>query len=215
MFGRGPAGARRLFFPMEIAMKTLLSAVLLLAMVGPARAANPVVVVETSKGTFKIELFEDKAPVTVKNFLTYAGDKHYDGTIFHRVMAKENWNRDFMVQGGGFEPGMKEKKTRAPIVNESTNGLSNTRGTVAMARTSNPNSATAQFYINVADNSMLDKNQAQDGHGYCVFGKVIEGMDVVDKIKAVKTGNKAGHQNVPVEDIVIKSVRKVEPKPAS
>jgi len=194
-------------------MKTLLSAVLVLAMVGSGRAANPVVVVETSKGTFKVELLEDKAPVTVKNFLTYVADKHYDGTIFHRVMAKENWSRDFMVQGGGFEPGMKEKKTKPPIVNESTNGLSNKRGTIAMARTSDPNSATAQFYINVADNSMLDKNQAQDGHGYCVFGKVIEGMEVVDKIKAVKTGNKAGHSNVPVDDVVIKSVRKAEAKP--
>jgi len=164
-------------------------------------AANPVVVVETSMGTIKVELFEDKAPITVKNFLKYAEDKHYDNTIFHRVIS------DFMIQGGGFEAGMNEKKTREAIKNESNNGLSNLRGTIAMARTRDPNSATAQFYINVKDNTGLDKANAGDGVGYCVFGKVTEGMDVVDKIKAVKTGNKGGHSDVPVEDVVIKSVR--------
>ena len=168
------------------------------------RAANPVVVMETSMGTVKIELLEDKAPVTVKNFLAYVEDKHYDGTIFHRVIET------FMIQGGGFEPGMKQKKTRDPIKNEASNGVSNARGTLAMARTSDPDSATAQFFINVVDNKFLDKNDASAG--YAVFGKVIEGMDVVDKIKAVKTGTKAGHKDVPNEDVVIKSIRVVTDK---
>jgi cyclophilin family peptidyl-prolyl cis-trans isomerase len=192
-------------------MKKLLLATLVIATFGTARAANPVVVIDTSMGKIKVELFEDKAPVTVKNFLAYTDEKFYDGTIFHRVMGKENSGRDFMIQGGGFEPGMKEKRTKPPIVNESTNGVSNKRGTIAMARTSNPNSATSQFYINVADNTPLDKSQAADGVGYCAFGKVIEGMEVIDKIKAVKTTSKAGHNNVPADDIIIKSVRR-EPK---
>jgi cyclophilin family peptidyl-prolyl cis-trans isomerase len=178
----------------------------------PVRAANPVVVMETSLGTIKIELFEDKSPITVKNFLSYVDDKFYDGTVFHRVIP------DFMVQGGGFEPGMKQKKTKDPIKNESGNGLSNTAGTLAMARTNDPNSATSQFFINVGDNSRLDKF----GGGYCVFGKVIDGMDVVNKIKAVKTGTKkqkievdgkeveVPHQNVPVDDVVIKSVKRAD-----
>jgi cyclophilin family peptidyl-prolyl cis-trans isomerase len=166
---------------------------------GGARAANPVVVMETSMGTIKIELFADKAPDTVKNFLQYTKDKHYDGVIFHRVID------GFMIQGGGFEPGMKQKKTREPIKNEAANGLSNLRGTIAMARTSDPDSATAQFFINVKDNKALDKND--DSAGYCVFGKVIEGMDVVDKIKMVKTGANMGHKDVPVEDVLIKSVK--------
>jgi cyclophilin family peptidyl-prolyl cis-trans isomerase len=178
----------------------------------PVRAANPVVVVETSLGTIKIELFEDKSPITVKNFLSYVDDKFYDGTVFHRVIP------DFMVQGGGFEPGMKQKKTKDPIKNESGNGLSNTAGTIAMARTNDPNSATSQFFINVGDNSRLDKF----GGGYCVFGKVVDGMDVVNKIKGVKTGTKkqkievdgkeveVPHQNVPVDDVVIKSVKRAD-----
>lgn len=173
-------------------------------MVGTARAANPVVLVETSAGNFKIELFEDKAPVTVKNFLKYVDDKHYDGTIFHRVIS------DFMIQGGGFEPGMKEKKTRDPIKNESSNGLSNLKYTVAMARTSEPDSATAQFYVNVKDNTFLDKEKAADGVGYCVFGRVIEGKDVVDKIKDVETGKSGGFKDVPTKDVTIKSVRVVK-----
>ena len=167
--------------------------------VNGARAANPVVVMETSMGTVKIELLEDKAPVTVKNFLAYVQDKHYDGTVFHRVIET------FMIQGGGFEPGMKQKKTKDPIKNEASNGVSNARGTLAMARTSDPDSATAQFFINVVDNKFLDKNDTSAG--YAVFGKVVEGMDVVDKIKAVKTGTKAGHKDVPNEDVVIKSIR--------
>ncbi|HXG08448.1 MAG TPA: peptidylprolyl isomerase [Gemmataceae bacterium] len=171
---------------------------------GGAEAAdkNPVVIMETSMGTIKIELFADKAPITVKNFLDYVDAKFYDGTIFHRVIP------DFMIQGGGFEPGLKEKKTRAPIKNESANGLSNTRGTIAMARTLEPDSATAQFFINVVDNQRLDGSAARPG--YAVFGKVIDGMDVVDKIKAVRTGIRGGHRDVPVEDVIIKSVRRAD-----
>ena len=171
---------------------------------GTARAANPVVAVETNHGTFKIELFEDKAPGTVKNFLKYAEDKHYDGTVFHRVIS------DFMIQGGGFEPGMKEKKSREAIKNESSNGLSNLKGTIAMARTGEPDSATAQWYVNVKDNTFLDKAKARDGVGYCVFGRIIEGLDVVDKIKGVDTGTAKGFENVPTTDVVIKSVKVVK-----
>jgi peptidyl-prolyl cis-trans isomerase B (cyclophilin B) len=162
---------------------------------------NPVVVMDTSHGAIKIELDADKAPETVKNFLQYTTDKHFDGLVFHRVIG------NFMIQGGGFEPGMKQRKTRAPIKNESSNGLSNRRGTIAMARTSDPNSASSQFFINVVDNAGLDKSQAGDGHGYCVFGKVTEGMDVVDKIKSVKTGSKMGHGDVPMQDVLINSVK--------
>jgi peptidyl-prolyl cis-trans isomerase B (cyclophilin B) len=163
--------------------------------------ANSAVVMQTSLGTLKIEVFADKAPITAQNFLGYVADGFFDNTIFHRVIPR------FMIQGGGFEPGMNQKKTKATIKNESSNGLSNKRGTLAMARTSDPNSATAQFFINSKDNSFLDKAEAQDGVGYCVFGKVVEGMDVVDKIEAVKTGNKGGHGDVPLTDVVIQSVR--------
>ena len=184
----------------------LLSLVVCVVAAGGLRAANPVVIIETSMGSIKVELFEDKAPGTVKNFLGYVDDKFYDGTIFHRIIG------NFMVQGGGFEPGMRQKKTKDPIKNESTNNLSNERGTLAMARTNRPDSATAQFFINVKDNKFLDRAEARDGVGYCVFGKVIEGLDVVDKIKAVETGDKGGHENVPVNDVVIKSVRRAEKK---
>ena len=170
-----------------------------------ARAANPVVVIETSKGTIKVELLEDKTPITVQNFLSYVDDKFYDGTVFHRVIGKENSGKDFMIQGGGFEPGMKQKKTKDPIKNEANTGVSNTRGTIAMARTNQIDSATSQFFINVGDNTFLDHRSAQQ-FGYCAFGRVIEGMDVVDKIKAVKTGSKGGHDDVPEEDVVIKSI---------
>jgi cyclophilin family peptidyl-prolyl cis-trans isomerase len=161
---------------------------------------NPVVIMDTSHGKIVVELFEDKAPVTVKNFLGYVDDKHYDGTIFHRVIPT------FMIQGGGMEPGLKEKRTKAPIVNEAGNGVANERGTLAMARTDNPDSATAQFFINVKDNPFL--NRSGDSAGYAVFGKVIDGMDVVDKIKQVETGRQGGHKDVPVKDVVIRSVRR-------
>ncbi len=166
---------------------------------------NPMVVLETSMGNIKIELFADKAPETVKNFLSYVDDKHYDGTVFHRVMD------GFMIQGGGMEPGLKEKKTKAPIKNESSNGLQNQLGTIAMARTADPDSASAQFFINVKDNAPLNRrgNRPEEA-GYCVFGKVIEGMDTVDKIKGVATGNRGGHMNVPLQDVVVKSARRVD-----
>jgi peptidyl-prolyl cis-trans isomerase B (cyclophilin B) len=186
----------------------LLFALSILVMAGLAAPAaaqkNPVVVMETSMGTLKIELFADKAPITVKNFLSYVDAKFYDGTIFHRVIPS------FMIQGGGFEPGLKQKQTKDPIKNESDNGLSNTKGTIAMARTSQPDSATAQFFINTVDNNFLDRAKAQDGVGYCVFGKVIEGLDVVDKIKGVKTAKRPPHEAVPVDDVIIKSVKRAQ-----
>jgi cyclophilin family peptidyl-prolyl cis-trans isomerase len=162
---------------------------------------NPRVVLDTSAGKIVIELYADKAPVTVKNFLQYAEDKHYDGTIFHRVIA------DFMIQGGGFEPGMKPRKTREPIKNESTNGLSNERGTIAMARTGDPDSATCQFFINTVDNKRLDRSSASAG--YAVFGKVVDGIEVVDAIRRVDTGVQGGFKDVPTQDVVIRSVRRV------
>ncbi|WP_018228618.1 peptidylprolyl isomerase [Methyloversatilis universalis] len=151
----------------------------------------------TNHGVITLELDADKAPQTVANFIAYVEAGHYDNTIFHRVIG------NFMIQGGGFEPGMKQKDTQAPIKNEAGNGLSNTVGTIAMARTSDPHSATAQFFINVGDNLFLDKEQSQDGWGYCVFGRVTEGMDVVNKIKGVATGRSGFHQDVPKEDVVI------------
>jgi cyclophilin family peptidyl-prolyl cis-trans isomerase len=167
----------------------------------------PQVVLETSAGTIKVELFQRDAPITVENFLKYVDAKFYDGTIFHRVMP------DFMIQGGGFLPGMVEKPTRGEIKNESYNGLENKRGTLAMARTSRPDSATAQFFINHKDNPGLDRaNPRGDGVGYAVFGRVIEGMDVVDKIAEVETADRGGHEKVPVKDVVIKSVRRVQTK---
>lgn len=186
-------------------LKLALAAVLAaFALAAPARAAdNPVVVVETSLGSFEIELYADKAPKTVENFLGYVDDKFYDGTIFHRVMS------DFMIQGGGFEPGMKEKKTKDQIKNESDNGLKNDRGTVAMARRQAADTATSQFFVNVKDNNFLNKGDkdAVSPDGYCVFGKVTKGLDVVDKIKEVKVKDlPEGHKKVPVEDVVIKSV---------
>jgi peptidyl-prolyl cis-trans isomerase B (cyclophilin B) len=178
--------------------------VLLAAATTWAADKSPVVIVETSLGNIKIELFAEQAPVTVKNFLEYVDDKFYDGTIFHRVI------KNFMIQGGGFEPNMTQKQTKAAIKNEATNGISNGRGTIAMARTSDPNSATSQFYINLKNNTFLDQANAQDRVGYCVFGKVIEGMDVVDKIAAVRTGSAGGSRDVPVETVTIKSVRRAD-----
>ena len=151
----------------------------------------------TNLGVITLQLDAEKAPVTVNNFIDYVNAGFYDNTIFHRVID------GFMIQGGGFEPGMNQKKTNAPIKNEAANGLKNDKYTIAMARTSDPHSATAQFFINTgADNSFLDY-PGQDGWGYCVFGKVVEGMDVVDAIAKIKVGNKAGHQNVPKEDVII------------
>ena len=157
---------------------------------------KPMVKMHTSKGTFTIELDAEKAPVTVRNFLDYVNSGFYSNTIFHRVIG------NFMIQGGGFEPGMKQKKTNSPIQNEANNGLKNSAYTVAMARTGDPNSATAQFFINVKDNGFLNY-PGQDGWGYCVFGKVVEGREVVDAIRGVKTGNRSGFQDVPLEDVVI------------
>ncbi len=164
---------------------------------------NPVVVMETSKGTVKIELWPDKAPITAKNFLRYVDEKFYDDTIFHRVIST------FMIQGGGFTKDMNQKKTHEQIKNEAANGCENKRGTVAMARTNVVDSATAQFFINVKDNTFLNhKNESPQGFGYCVFGEVIEGMDVVDKIKDVKTKAISMYvKDVPVKPVVIKSIR--------
>jgi len=185
-------------------MNRFVSAAMLAGLLGaaalPALDAqkNPVVIIDTSHGKIAVELFADKAPITVKNFMQYTDDKHYDGTIFHRVMA------DFMIQGGGLEPGLKEKKTRAAIKNES--GISNERGTIAMARLPDPDSATSQFFINVKDNTRLDKLR------YAVFGRVIDGMEVVDKIRVVETTTRVAddvkHEDVPVQDVVIRSVRR-------
>ena len=158
----------------------------------------------TSLGAFTLTLNADKAPKTVENFLAYVKAGHYDKTVFHRVI------KNFMIQGGGFEPGMKQKETQAPIDNEAANGLKNKRGTVAMARTNDPHSTTAQFYINVVDNDFLDfKAPTGQGWGYCVFGEVTEGMDVVDAIRGVRTGSKGFHQDVPVEDVVIEKAEVV------
>ena len=161
--------------------------------------------IETSMGSITLELDDTKAPVTVKNFIDYAKAGHYDGTIFHRVID------GFMIQGGGFTPAMEQKKTRDPIKNEATNGLSNARGTIAMARTSVVDSAPSQFFINLVDNAFLNfRAPTPQYYGYAVFGKVTEGMDVVDRIAKVRTGFAGPHQNVPVEPVVIKKVTVAE-----
>ena len=158
----------------------------------------------TGHGAITLKLDAEKAPKTVANFLAYVEAGHYDGTVFHRVI------KNFMIQGGGMEPGMNQKPCKAPIENEAANGLKNKRGTVAMARTNDPHSATAQFFINVVDNDFLDfKAPMGQGWGYCVFGEVVEGMDVVDAIRAVRTGNKGFHQDVPVDDVVIQKAEVV------
>jgi peptidyl-prolyl cis-trans isomerase B (cyclophilin B) len=159
----------------------------------------PNVILHTSHGDITLALDAENAPQTVANFLQYVRDGHYDNTVFHRVID------GFMIQGGGMEPGMKQKPTRAPVANEAANGLKNRKYTVAMARTSDPHSATAQFFINVADNDFLDfKSPGGQGWGYCVFGKVVEGTDVVDRIRSVGTGRSGLHENVPSEDVVIR-----------
>ncbi|HHO76848.1 MAG TPA: peptidyl-prolyl cis-trans isomerase [Deltaproteobacteria bacterium] len=171
-----------------------------------AEAANPRVRIETGKGTIIIELDGQKAPKTVENFLNYARSGFYEGTIFHRVI------KGFMIQGGGLTEDMRQKKTNAPVLNEADNGLKNLRGTIAMARTQDPNSATAQFFINTADNAFLDhKGKSLQGWGYCVFGKVVEGLDVVDAIENLQTTSRAGHQDVPVTPVFITDAKVEEP----
>ena len=172
----------------------LLAALMFIA--GPALAQK--VRLATSAGDIVIELDAEKAPKTVDNFVQYVKAGHYDGTVFHRVIET------FMIQGGGMKPDLSEKPVRAPIALESGNGLNNLRGTVAMARTGVPDSATSQFFVNVVDNAFLDKANSRDGNGYAVFGKVVSGMDVVDKIRAVQTGSKGPYQDVPVQPVIIK-----------
>jgi cyclophilin family peptidyl-prolyl cis-trans isomerase len=163
---------------------------------------NPVVEMKTSLGTMKIELYPDKAPKTVENFLQYAREGFYDGTVFHRVIDS------FMIQGGGFTPEMTEKGTRAPIENEAGNGLKNVRGSIAMARTGDPHSASSQFFINTVDNPMLDFTaETVQGYGYAVFGQVVEGLETLDAIRKVATGSRDGHDDVPRDPVVIESVR--------
>lgn len=184
----------------------MISLVYLLA--GSAFAVeNPRVTMETSLGNITLELYPDKAPVTVANFLSYVDEGFYNGTIFHRVI------RGFMIQGGGFTESMQEKPTRAPIANEADNGLKNERGTIAMARTPDPNSATAQFFINAKDNTFLNfKNKSPEGYGYCVFGKVTKGLDVVDAIEKTPTTTKGFYQDVPAKPVVIKKAYRVKKK---
>ncbi|AQS52396.1 peptidylprolyl isomerase [Paenalcaligenes hominis] len=168
-------------------------------------STNPKVLLKTNKGDITLELDAEKAPKTTENFLNYVNNGFYNGTIFHRVI------NNFMVQGGGFEVGMKQKETQNPIENEANNGLKNEVYTVAMARTNDPHSATAQFFINVQNNDFLNHtNPTPNGWGYAVFGKVVDGTDVVDTIKGVKTGSKGFHQDVPVEDVIIESATVLE-----
>ncbi len=188
----------------SVALAAIFSVVTPAAAQEAANAASaPKVKLSTSLGDIVVQLDAAKAPKTVENFLQYVKDKHYDGTIFHRVID------GFMVQGGGFTPGMAQKPVRAPIALEAANGLKNDKYTIAMARTNVPDSATAQFFINVKDNAMLNAPQP-DGHGYAVFGKVVQGSDIVDKIKAVATGNQGGHQNVPTTAVTITSATLVK-----
>ena len=183
-----------------LSRRTALVLVSTLCLAGAAWAQHgaPRVKLATSAGDIVVELAPDKAPKTVENFLQYVRDKHYDGTVFHRVID------GFMIQGGGFTPELQQKPTRAPIPLEASNGLKNDKYTIAMARTPNPNSATSQFFINVKDNTMLNA-PSPDGYGYTVFGKVVSGTEVVDKIRAVRTGNKGGMQDVPLESVTIQS----------
>jgi peptidyl-prolyl cis-trans isomerase B (cyclophilin B) len=189
---------------------SLVSALVVLAAVVPGDAeerakGNPKVVLDTSKGEIVIELFADKAPATAQNFLAYVDAKFYDGTIFHRVIP------NFMIQGGGFTADMEQKSTGDPIKNEADNGLENQRGTLAMARTGDPHSATGQFFINSVDNDFLNfKSKTPQGWGYAVFGKVVEGIEVVDDISAVKTKTEGMYQDVPAEAVVINSARRSE-----
>jgi peptidyl-prolyl cis-trans isomerase B (cyclophilin B) len=198
-------------------MKTILSPILcglLLLTLAPRAGTTPLpakflapdaVVVETSFGRITLKLFPDKAPLTVANFLSYVDDRFYDDTVIHRVIP------NFMMQGGGYDADLVEKKGHAPVKNESANGLSNKRGTLAAARATDPDSATSQFFVNVKDNAFLDRASSPDKAGYCVFGEVTAGMDVVDRIMQVATGPRGGHQDVPLQPVVIKSVRRAGP----
>lgn len=184
-----------------------MAVVLVVCGVALATEENPMVILKTTKGDITVELFADKAPQTVRNFLSYVDSGHYRGTIFHRVIA------GFMIQGGGLTSHMASKSTQAPIANEATNKVRNARGTLSMARTSEVNSATAQFFINLVDNPSLDHaDTTPRGFGYCVFGRVIEGMDVVDTIGAVATGTRGHFQNVPLETVEIRDVVRKAPK---
>lgn len=193
-FHRSFEHMRYLFAALIFSFSTLL---------GAAESANPIVVMETNKGTVRIELWADKAPITVANFLRYADANFYNGLVFHRVIP------GFMIQGGGFNPAMVQSSTFEPIKNEATAELKNARGTLAMARTQVVDSATSQFFINLVDNAFLDHtDESARGFGYAVFGEVIEGMDIVDQIATVATGNAQGHQNVPLEPVVITTMRR-------
>ena len=189
---------------------TFVATLVLLAAAAPGDAqeaakGNTQVVLETTKGKIVLELYPDKAPVTVKNFLSYVDAKFYDGTIFHRVIP------NFMIQGGGFTADMNQKPTSDPIQNEADNGLKNQRGTIAMARTNIPDSATSQFFVNSVNNDFLNfKSKSAQGWGYAVFGKVVEGLDVVDAISAVKTGTSGRFRDVPTEPVVLKSARRLD-----
>ena len=191
---------------MQFRTRLALMATPLLLALGTAHAAagDPRVLLETSMGNITVELAPERAPITVRNFLAYVEKGHYDGTIFHRVIP------DFMIQGGGFTADMNEKPTMQPIPLEARGGLPNDRYTIAMARTSYPHSATSQFFINVADNDFLNADRAQDGNGYAVFGRVVAGEDVVDKIAGVKTGAKGMMRDVPIEAVTIKSAKLVK-----
>ena len=188
-------------------MKRLIALFSACLLASAAWAANPQVELKTGMGSIVLELDAAKAPKTVENFLQYVRDGFYDGTIFHRVIG------NFMIQGGGMTPDMRKKPTRAPIQNEANNGLKNTRGSIAMARTADPHSASAQFFINVADNDFLNhRAPSSQGWGYCVFGRVVAGMDVVDKIRGVKTGRRGPHGDVPLQPVVIETARLVTAK---
>ncbi len=190
-------------------IRFLIPVVAALLLAAPALAANPVVEMKTTAGTITLELYPDKAPKTVENFLAYVDAGFYDNTVFHRVI------KGFMIQGGGFTKGMTQKETRPPIPNEADNGLKNERGTIAMARTNQPHSATSQFFINLVDNRMLDfRSKNLRGWGYCVFGKVVSGMEAVDTIAKLPTGVRHGHRDVPLEDAIILSVTRSTTHPA-
>jgi cyclophilin family peptidyl-prolyl cis-trans isomerase len=188
-------------------LRNLILGLAVLALAVPALAADPHVELKTSMGTIVLELYPDKAPKTVANFMRYVKEGHYDGTQFHRVID------GFMIQGGGFDKNFREKPTHPPIENEAANGLKNDYGTIAMARRPDPNSATAQFFINVKNNDFLNyREPTRQGFGYTVFGKVVSGMDVIDKIAKVATGDRGRYQNVPQEPVIIESASIVNPK---